>query len=82
MPLEFKRRGIHEDLTGYILGTYSITGIIGSPFMSVVINKLGRIKTITISCILLFFSIAAFGIITHLESNAWFITISFIARFV
>ncbi len=37
MPLEFARRGIHEDWTGYIFGTFSIPLIFGSPLMSTVI---------------------------------------------
>ena len=81
MPLEFQRRGIHEDFTGYILGIFSITGIFGSPFMSIIIQRFGRIKTLSVSCLGMFFSIASFGVITRLESNTWFIVISFFTRF-
>jgi len=48
--------------------------------MSIVIQRFGRIRVFTVSCIVMFLSITCFGLITYIESNTWFTTLSFIAR--
>jgi MFS family permease len=80
MPLEFQRRNVDEDLTGYIFGTFSLAVIVGSPFVSLVIQRFGRRRTLMVACVTMTISVSAYAAITHFQSKGWFIAISFVAR--
>lgn len=80
MPLEFARKGIDEEMMGYVMGIFSFAMIVVSPLMGGIIQRIGRRWPIGIGALLMGVSFQLFAVISYLESDEWFLSFSFALR--
>ena len=84
MPLEFEKKGISPQATGFIFAFYSVAIMVGSPFMGYVISKFGRRKTILSGIALMGFSFIAFGLLAFIDvstTKTYYIVAALVSRF-
>ena len=62
LPVEYERRGLSSQVTGYIFAIYSVAVIIGSPFIGHMMQKTGRRCLISTGLMLMGLSFIAFGL--------------------
>lgn len=82
MPLEIVKKGVDENVMGWIIGVFSLALIIVSPFMSYVIDRIGRRNPIIYGSLMLGICFWMFTLVHQIESKFWFTTLLFVFRII
>jgi MFS family permease len=82
MPLEIVKKGVDENVMGWIIGVFSLALILVSPFMSYVIDRIGRRNPIIYGSLMLGISFWMFTLVHYIESKFWFTTLLFVFRII
>ena len=53
MPLQYEKKGIDSTMIGYVIGIYSLSMVLLSPFMGSIIHQVGRKIPIAFGAVLM-----------------------------
>lgn len=80
LPFEFEKKGISQDVMGYVFSLYSLSIIIASPIIGKSLQSFGRRNFIMFGLILMCFSFVSFGILHLIKNPELYIILTMLIR--